>query len=132
MENGIAQTVNQRMDGMCDVICAFECPYGFVDNFEDCEHVNKPECVKCRDKAKLISEMQKDCFIGRWVSVEDRLPTENGKYLVCNAGTAYVKTARFDNTVYDRPGWYNGDNEGDWEESWITHWMPLPELPKEG
>lgn len=65
-------------------------------------------------------------FIGheyKWVSVKDRLPEENGEYLV------YC-------------GEYNGicvlnyeilKTKSKWRTKWkeVTHWMPLPKAPKE-
>lgn len=83
-----------------------------------------------------------------WISVKDRLPSKAGKYLVVVTGflaglPPYVKTAwfalnlsdipqfsYFNDTDYDREGWYNGDSEGDWEETTVSHWMPLPEPPR--
>lgn len=83
-----------------------------------------------------------------WISVKERLPERAGKYLVVSktvlAGLLpHVKTALFLNNLRDNPqfeydgepnesGFYNGDGEGDWVERYVTHWMPLPEPPKEG
>ena len=82
-----------------------------------------------------------------WISVKDGLPDTNGKYLVLTTGIfgayePYVDTAMFltnlrsnrefdDDYVPDGPGFYNGDGVQDWIEENITHWMPLPESPKE-
>lgn len=78
----------------------------------------------------------------QWISVEERLPDKEGKYLVtiydritptvlyfykrypyCNRG---IRT--------DRPVWCDYDNYGygDFEEKSVTHWMPLPEPPEGG
>lgn len=61
----------------------------------------------------------------KWISVEDRLPDESGSYLVCTR-RSYAFTAHF----------YLNTNE--WKSHFagsagkhITHWMPLPEPPKE-
>ena len=81
-----------------------------------------------------------------WINVRDRLPEHDGTYLIVTncmlAGMEpYVKTARFIGNLkrlpefrymgdeFDRPGFWNGDADGDWWESGATHWMPLPELP---
>lgn len=83
-----------------------------------------------------------------WISVQDKLPKENGTYLVahksCWGGKphVYIETANFltnlrDNPQFEyegrpnKPGFYNGDGEYDWVERNVTHWMPLPEPPKE-
>lgn len=80
-----------------------------------------------------------DVMRGMWISVEERLPDKEGKYLVtaydgitpdvlyfykrypyCNKG---IRT--------DRPVWCACDQYGDFEEDSVTHWMPLPEPPEE-
>lgn len=84
-----------------------------------------------------------------WISTKDRLPTQNGLYIIVQLGFGYnknvptVKTARFIDNLkklidfrfcgkeFDRPGFYNGDSEGDWCENNVTYWMPLPNLPEE-
>ena len=74
-----------------------------------------------------------------WISVKDRLPEKSGEYLVYGP---HVRTAWFAESLRENPqleyygapnlpGFYNGDNEADWVEYGITHWMPLPEPPKE-
>ena len=78
-----------------------------------------------------------------WISVKDKLPKTNGKYLcVCdNCGTSFIIIVNFATNLfkvdeYDfagkrRRGWYGYDGEwGYYESDDITHWMPLPELPK--
>lgn len=83
--------------------------------------------------------------MSEWISVEDRVPDEPGKYLVVVtwAPHRYVDVAHFalkllglhlahdDLDDHDRWGWWDSDSEGAWERTHITHWMPLPELPKE-
>lgn len=73
----------------------------------------------------------------QWISVKDRLPDEEGKYIViayngitidilyfykrypyCNKG---IRT--------DRPVWCGYDDYGDFEVKSVTHWVPLPEPP---
>ena len=75
----------------------------------------------------------------QWISVEERLPDKEGKYLV----TAYdgitldvlyfYKRYPYCNRAVrtDRPVWCACDNIfGDFEEDSVTHWMPLPEPPE--
>ena len=58
-----------------------------------------------------------------WISVEDRLPEKDGKYIVCTArGSVYC--TRF--KAYGKSGNFQTDIN-----THITHWMPLPEPPKE-
>jgi hypothetical protein len=82
--------------------------------------------------------------MSEWISVKERLPEEKGKYLVYNGGFAvgvgYMKVAwfthRYDGVeehLLGRTMWYDYDSEyGDYEIRSVTHWMPLPEPPKEG
>ena len=74
----------------------------------------------------------------QWISVKERLPDEEGKYLViayngitidilyfykrypyCNKG---IRT--------DRPVWCGYDDYGDFEVKSVTQWRPLPEPPE--
>ena len=84
------------------------------------------QCV-CDDCTKEIAAPS----YRRWISVKDRLPTEGERFddeyneliplLVCTSGTKYPFRA-----FYDGKKWGDG-----WGEVVVTHWMPLPELPKE-
>jgi hypothetical protein len=62
----------------------------------------------------------------RWISVEDRLP-EDGKDVLI-----FVRTMpgwlHMDVDWRDGNSWHD-NTETDWNK--ITHWMPLPEAPKE-
>lgn len=60
-----------------------------------------------------------------WVSVEDRLPEKQMRVLVrCNPGGTVVGWLLWDGWMTDFGNAYNGNGE-------VTHWMPLPEPPKE-
>lgn len=59
---------------------------------------------------------------GQWISVKDRLPEKDGRYLCVWQGKA-VDTIMFLNghfRVY-----------GEIHDRLVTHWIPLPETPKE-
>jgi hypothetical protein len=61
-----------------------------------------------------------------WISVEERLPSENDRYLTVSIdpwfGTTVVDTMRWSGVwMYD----------GRQTEAKVTHWMQLPEPPKE-
>lgn len=71
----------------------------------------------------------------QWISVKDRLPDKDGKYLIFDS--SYIDIARFLKNLrhnpqfkYENvpkgPGFYQGDGEGDWIVRDVTHWMPLP------
>lgn len=64
----------------------------------------------------------------KWISVKDRLPEENGKYMVTVAGDKLEKQ-------YVLVWWFwNGQFEmfQYFPERYITHWMPLPQPPENG
>lgn len=56
----------------------------------------------------------------KWVSVDERLPEEEGKYIVCTAKNA-VYCAK-----YHAKGKFFGTDM----HTHITHWMPLPPCPE--
>lgn len=66
----------------------------------------------------------------KWISVEDKLPEQEGMYIVYierNKGNAFIGTDHYDFlNHWGGEGWYDG--------RYVTHWMPfdsLPEPPKE-
>jgi len=117
-------------------------------NCKDCNHYNYVRCRACPidDAVTYIDEAP---TVGEWISVEDRLPEEPGKYIVYipprYTGTnSTIKTAWFTTSLKssclfgyamddkdDRPGFYNSDGEGDWAEDRLTYWMPLPKAPED-
>ena len=86
--------------------------------------------------------------MSEWISVKDRLPDSDGRYLVCRSITKSIKSIgvskftknpyhvdKYDFSEYKgckKPIFYEYDSEwGYCELDDVTHWMPLPELPKE-
>lgn len=62
----------------------------------------------------------------KWIPVKERLPERSGFYLVCTVHNFY-KTANIAKAHFRSGGFYG--QGGHWPN--VTHWMPLPELPKE-
>ena len=69
-----------------------------------------------------------------WISVEDRLPEDNGDELIVCTEDGCVGAARF--TIYTKEQgfcWMENEGsdfyDGDLIED-VTHWMPLPYAPK--
>ena len=66
--------------------------------------------------------------VGGWISVKDRLPEKNGRYLCRYEQKVYGEVCRctdfgiYDSDIGESGGWFVGK---------VTHWMPLPEKPKE-
>ena len=81
-----------------------------------------------------------------WISVKDRLPKKDGKYLcVCKGfigGYEYIEVLSYSKNLYKvdeydfasfkgKRGFYSYNSEwGYINKNNVTHWMPLPELPK--
>ena len=64
-----------------------------------------------------------------WISVKDRLPPDN-KYILTYTPNLAVSIITQEYVTY------YGEDDDEWNEYWsmrgnVTHWMPLPEPPKE-
>ena len=81
--------------------------------------------------------------VQQWIPVTERLPEEDGKYIVFEqsggrTNTSILRFAKDARKVdrYDFKGrwknaWYEYDSEwGHYTVDSVTHWMPLPEPPK--
>lgn len=90
------------------------CPY-FVDH-------TMAQCTPKLAADALAYIQQLEAQVPQWISVEERLPEMEGKYIVCTAkGSVYC--AKFST----RHGpCFHADMY-----THITHWMPMPEPPKE-
>lgn len=65
----------------------------------------------------------------KWISVEEKLPDKDGRYLVCDGGD--VLEAQFYLTgQLRRPEWSTTDCYESEDLYHVTHWMPLPEPPE--
>ena len=98
---------------------------GSIIAFDPCPHCeNHDMCSKCELTFRRSGVIANPC---EWISVEERLPEENGYYLV------YTKYGYIEVEWYKT--WDDDDLDGGywWEfEGLVTHWMPLPEAPKGG
>ena len=96
-----------------------------------------PFCEECAT-ASDCNPMQKDlqgyiqqleAQVPRWIPVEERLPEENAEVLCCckmQKGDVYYTLG-----VNYRNGWsFDNDPYAEHDQT-VTHWMPLPEPPKE-
>ena len=79
-----------------------------------------------------------------WISVKERLPEKRGHYLVCTSVNYWhggcMDTNSDDGTTEGYAGTTMSvldcyiDSTNDWNRvcnSHVTHWMPMPEPPKE-
>lgn len=107
-------------------------------------HGDKPgECYHDEPCERLLFEFTTAPAVG-WIPVTERLPEESGQYIVCcdDSGcpdgegiwyrTGVVVCAQADVGLYGGIcwEWYDGHNLYDLEGV-VTHWMPMPEPPKE-
>lgn len=72
----------------------------------------------------------------QWISVDDRLPDNNDKVIVCclseisDYGYPYDYKDACEMGFYEKDQWYS-DNPDDMDVlDNVTHWMPLPGPPK--
>ena len=74
--------------------------------------------------------------VPEWISVEDKLPTENGNYLVCIDGDVFYLTAKWvkNHFKFLARGYGLTEDFTDWrycEGVKVTNWMTLPAAPQE-
>lgn len=91
---------------------------------------------KLRDAAADVTRLAAEAAVERdWISVEDRLPEDDGDVLAIASGYPTPNITLEDVLVVaafcEGEGWYI-EEYPDWDNPIITYWMPLPEPPKEG
>ena len=68
-----------------------------------------------------------------WISINERLPEDNGDELIVCTEDGFVGAARFTAVIEEGFCWMENEGsdfyDGDLIEG-VTHWMPLPEAPK--
>ena len=82
--------------------------------------------MRLEDESGILDELPMYQQPVGWIPVTERLPDENDRYLTVSIepwfGTTLVDTMRWSGVwMYD----------GRQTEATVTHWMPLPEPPKE-
>ena len=129
---------------LCDGgYCNFNCnDYERAKRLYTAGYRKQSECKECGEKtSKVIVALQEKLANAKpkWISVDERLPENNGHYLCFRDGSVDVygfalnlkKVNKYDFEGQKRSGWYSYDSEyGYFECTKITHWMPLPEAPK--
>ncbi len=103
------------------------CPVELQKDESTCIGVLFKHCIDRieRDQKEIEALREK---LPKWISVKERLPIDRlKKYLVAfrDVGGSIVDMARY----FPSDGW-TCDN-WDVPQNLITHWMPLPEPPKE-
>jgi hypothetical protein len=80
-----------------------------------------------RDNPAYCKDFAADNNVGHWIPISEKLPDIDVKVIVYDAETGIMHTGAFDGML-----WHLGD--GGWllDLDDFTHWMHLPEPPKEG
>lgn len=94
---------------MCGSIACRDCPAS-------------PKDAKCMTVLAADHLLANGVTVQRWIPVTERLPDEDGYYLTLRE-CGYVGSRYF---YKDNPNHFTRTH------SMLTHWMPLPEPPKEG
>ena len=69
--------------------------------------------------------------IPKWISVKECLPDNHGDFLTkihCEKGD-WIEVDTFDHTK--KEWWHDTGNRTEEATEFVTHWMPIPELPKD-
>ena len=89
-----------------------------TDCFEGCKFYMENDCMY-----KLMADVmiENGVTVQEWISVKDRLPEEEGLYLVAVVNDHERR--------YSKTAWYHG--HGNWFlHQKVTHWQYLPQPPK--
>lgn len=96
-----------------------ECP-------QDARHCRYEQDFTRMDICEMIDEAP---TIGGWISVKDRLPeNETEVIIIVQHKIGWYRAFAW----HDEYGWHSSAEEfGDGESDFVTHWMPMPEPPRE-
>ena len=95
----------------------------FLKSADAIEELSKQHEAQTQNIIALLNEKP------RWIPVTDQLPEERGNYLVvinCPRGQ-WDEICAFD----VEKEWVSIDEYAEIATKWVTHWMPLPQPPKE-
>ena len=87
------------------------------ENYDGMEEVNEA----CRMGMEALERT-------RWIPCSERLPEKNDQWLLCLCVSGAIEVLKFDYTMWNWDARYQGRC---YMENYVTHWMPLPQLPKE-
>jgi len=93
------------------------------------------DCFCCADHDTAVSVVLEELANREsgWISVDDRLPDSGVMVLVLANGKPNKNVTlvnAYELAEYDQDGWIL-DTWPEWMDADVTHWMPLPEPPKE-
>lgn len=88
----------------------------------------KDMVISLAQRKQAEAEAERDALLGKWMSVDDNLPAPGMRVLATDGvfvGEAYRTSA----STWNR---YDGVAMRDCIGSVVTHWIPLPPVPKKG
>lgn len=72
------------------------------------------------------------CFNVCWMSVDEMLPEFDEVVLCClESGFDGRPLYQFMLRHFEDEGWYWCDHEGEGDDYSVTHWVPMPDAPKQ-
>jgi len=101
---------------------------GYYNGFNSDKAQSDAVNEACRIAAEVLRTATDTNVSEKWISVKDRLPKEQGYYLVCclwGEGTLYEKQGV--DLIY-----FRGKQHWAKHEECITHWTYLPKPPEKG
>lgn len=126
--------VDMLYDSEYTTLCPLDEVCGVIDACPTAEFA-PVQNGELRDAAAQVTKLTAEAAVERdWISVEDRLPEDDGDVLAIVSGYPTPNITLEDVLVVaafcEGEGWYIGEYR-DWDNPIITYWMPLPEPPKE-
>ena len=64
----------------------------------------------------------------RWIPCSERMPEKNDQWVLCLCVSGAIEVLKFDYTMWNWDAQYPGRC---YMENYVTHWMPIAQLPKE-
>ena len=102
------------------------CGYNSPEEYDEAQRRLHESYVerKKREESNVEKEPVKIQPVNQWISIKDRLPDEDGWYLVYKHNRVRV-------AEWCKDCWYN-ESDLPIDDCAITHWQLLPEPPKDG
>ena len=122
------KVIGKVLDADCDILInCEECP--LQSGHYNCRSWNhQDEALALIGEDTNVPASADDTNVGgkidSWISVKDRLPDEDGWYLVCKHNRVRV-------AEWCKDCWYN-ESDLPIDDCAITYWQSLPEPPKDG
>ena len=112
--------------------CNVSATHGYCQH---CPYEPEEECEFELKRDALLYIQQLEAQVPRWINAEERQPDENDIGMLVVVSGKPRDNIIFDDAImigfyYDGEGWVIEGWE-EWENPTVTHWMPLPEPPKE-